>query len=567
MSDEKQAELKERSKIFKRIEFSEESYRKQVAAEDARNLAYWRGNFWDGDGTSAFPELSGYNAQQNEVFPILDSMASALAMDLPQVEALDHREMSYKVPSRGQDDTFSGRRIAAILNWMAEQDDYDESTREATLHAMLFGKGAIRKITWSKEVGRVIWRLKMPWEVFFDPTARRLKDCSWISERFILHESEVRARVENEYYEPSANKHVRADTYPRELIDEHMGYDESRERRREGLKEYVTMHEYWDFRRGKLYHIHMGTKQIMMEAEVPYGNPYDQLAFHSGIGRIRGIPDTSLIAPLQQDINELVSARREMVRRLPRRMFYDKAMFPNEDDAMRWMNSATWDPVPIETDGQALVGDMIYVTPEMPTTFDFNRHLEAAEYGIKNIAGLGDFQRGEVRNIRTAAEANMIQASVQGRMNVRLRLLTKFVKRGFDSAAEVLRWAVENSGASEIDLQYIVSATQVDADASLLAQDIQSMHHFRVLPFSPLMEDKHVRREQLVALLGQLASAPTVEEINWREITRELIDLFDVRPSIVKEKVEEEPEMAAELPPELPPDMAGLPGIAQFPGG
>jgi len=248
-------------------------------------------------------------------------------------------------------------------------------------------------------------------------------------------------------------------------------------------------------------------------------------------------------------------------------MFYDKAMFPNEDDAMRWMNSATWDPVPIETDGQALVGDMIYVTPEMPTTFDFNRHLEAAEYGIKNIAGLGDFQRGEVRNIRTAAEANMIQASVQGRMNVRLRLLTKFVKRGFDSAAEVLRWAVENSGASEIDLQYIVSATQVDADASLLAQDIQSMHHFRVLPFSPLMEDKHVRREQLVALLGQLASAPTVEEINWREITRELIDLFDVRPSIVKEKVEEEPEMAAELPPELPPDMAGLPGIAQFPGG
>lgn len=556
MSDKK----KEIAKIFSKIELSEEAYRKQIAQEDARNLSYWRGQFWEGDGTTVFPDLQGYNAEQNEVFPILDTMSSALALDLPQIEALDQRQRSYDQPQRHDDLTFSGRRIAALLNWMAERDDLDETTRESTLHAMLFSKGAIRKITWSRELKQVIWRLKMPWEVFVDPTARRMKDIGWAAERFILHQSQLRERIDQEYYTPSEGKAVKSDTYPRELIEEYMTHDESVERRREALKEYITLHEYWDFRAGKLYHIHMGSKQVLMEADVPYGNPYDQLLFHSGIGRVRGVPDVTLVAPLQRDINEMVSARREMVRRLPRRMFYDKALFPSEDDAMRWMSSATWDPVPVETDGQALVGDMIYVSPEMPSTFDFNTHLQSSQIHIKQLAGLGDFQRGEVKNIRTAAEANMIQASIQGRLNVRLRVLTKYVKRGFDKAADVLRWAAENPEASGIDVQMYVRETQADVDASVLMNDImQNSAKFRILPFSPLMEDKHVRREQLVALLSQLSASPSVEEINWREITRELIDLFGVRPSVVKQEDEMQEQPAVEPP--IP-----MPGMGVFPG-
>ena len=146
----------------------------------------------------------------------------------------------------------------------------------------------------------------------------------------------------------------------------------------------------------------------------------------------------------------------------------------------------------------------------------------------------------------------MIQSSVQGRLNVRLRILTKYVRRGFDKAAAVLRWAAENPEASGIDLDYMAMATQADVGASVLYYDLtQHMPKFRVLPFSPLMEDKFVRREQLVGLLGQLASSPSAEEINWREITRELIDLFGVRPSIIKG----EAEAAAEPQPAPPAAM------------
>jgi len=559
MKSENAKLLKKAKKIMAHINHTEEHYRKNIASDDARNLAYWRGKFWGGDGNSSFPELRGYNAEQNEVFPILDTIISALALDLPQCECLDARQRSHEIPQRSEDPALSGRRIASVLNWMAEEDDMDEMARESVLHALLFSSGAIRKITWSTELGRVIWRLKMPWEVQFDPVARRISDISWASERFILHESTVRSRIEEGYYTLSENRMIKPDTYPRSLISDYQNDDSEKKARDEGLKEYVALHEYWDFREGKLYHIHMGTKQIVMEADAPYGNPYDQLCFHPGVGRIRGIPDASLIAPLQQDINELVSARKEIVRRLPRRMFYDKAMFPSEEDAARFMNSATWEPVPVETDGQSLVGDMIFVTPEMPTTFDFNNHLNQASGHIKNIAGMADFQRGEVKNIRTAAEANMIQMSIQGRMQVRTRLLIKFIKRGFDKGSNIMRWAITNEEASGVRMKELTSVTQVDVEPDVLKRDfIDNMPKFRVLPFSPLMEDRVVRREQLVQLLGSFASTPSGDEVDWREVAKELVEMFNIRPSIMKEdQKEEEPILE-----QLPPAMGGIP----FPG-
>lgn len=545
---EKQKLKKTAKQIIGIIKQSEENYKKNVAREDARNLSYWRGKFWEGDGYAVASDIENYNAQQNEIFPIIDTIASSLALDLPQCEVLDVRQRTYDVPNRFTDTTFTGRRIASVLNWMADRDNLDDTTREATLHAMLFSIGGVRKITWSKERGQVIWRMKMPWEVQFDPSARRLTDISWASERFMLHESVVRQRIESGYYVLQNGKAIKPDTFPRSLIESFLNdaYDD-KQYEKEMLKEYVTLHEYWDFRKKLLYHVHTGTDQILMITELPYGNPYDQLVFHDGVGRLRGIPDVSLLAPLQQDINELVSARREIVRRLPKRMFYDKAMFPNEEDAARFMSSQTWEPVPVETDGQALVGDMVYVTPDMPTTFDFNRHLEQATVNIKNIAGMADYQRGQVRNIRTAAEANMVQSSVQGRMQVRTRVLTKFVKRGFDKAMSIMRWAIENQEASGVNMEMITKSTQLDVEPNVLAREIvESSPQFRILPFSPLMEDKIVRREQLVALLGQFASTPSNEEVDWREITKELVDMFSVRPSILKDDYDVEEEAVAQ---------------------
>ena len=49
------------------VQQMEDNYRKFRAGEDARNLAYWRGNFWAGDGVRVLEqEVKNYRAQLNE---------------------------------------------------------------------------------------------------------------------------------------------------------------------------------------------------------------------------------------------------------------------------------------------------------------------------------------------------------------------------------------------------------------------------------------------------------------------------------------------------------------------
>jgi len=539
-------------KMVALVHQTEENFKQYRADELIRNLSYYRGEFWNGDGYSMGVEARSsrnYAAIQNEVFPIIDTIASSLAMDLPQVEALDQRESSYKVPDRHQDPTFAGRRIASALNFFAEEDSLDETLRELILHSLLFDMSVI-KVMWSVELGRPIWRTKLPWEVHFDPNAKRASDAMWAFERFALHIDDLRDRVDSGIY-TAPKKGIKGDSYPRSLVHEHMKDEAELKLRDAGLKEYVSLVEFWDFKEKKLYHIHVDTGQLMMESEIPYGRPYEVLVFHPGIGRIRGIPDTSLIAPLQRDINELVSARREVVARLPKRMLIDSKLFRSEDEFERWKNAKTWEPTLIHGPPDGTIDQHVWVSPEMETTFDFNRHLNQSIDSIRWLPGMADYQQGQVKNIRTAAEANMIRSAIEGRLAIRSRKVVRVVTTMFRKSLDAFKWALVNKDISGVNIDRLSRLVQTDVDAPTFERDVlHGAPNFRLLPFSPLMEDKITRRAHLIELVQYLSAAsPLADSIDQRELAREIVDAFGFRPSIVKaEEVPEEPpvdEMAA----------------------
>ena len=547
------------------IQQMEDNYRKFRAGEDARNLAYWRGQFWAGDGIRVMAEeVKNYRAQLNETFPILDTIASALAMDLPQVEALDHRSHEFGTTTRAQDPFFVGKRIASVLNLYATEDDLDDTLHEMVLHSLIFAKGGIVKASWSAQQQRVIWRLKMPWEVFFDPQARRMSDANWAFERFPIHYDTYKQRVDDGIYRRPV-KEIKPDTYPRSLVEDEINDEQEKDLRSKGLREYITIYEYWDFRKGVLYHMTVEPMEVLMVAPLPWGNPYTSLVYNSGIGRMDGVPDATLIAPVQRDINELVSARREMVARLPRRMMLDRRLFRSEEEWERFKNARAWEPTLLDAPADGNIAQSIFVSPEMPTTFDFNKHLDSARENVRYIPGTGDFQRGQVANIRTAAEANMIRASVEGRMNVRVRRTVKAAKLMFDRALECIRWAVANPEASGIDIPRLWAETQSDVDMFTFRGDLLNENFkFRLLPFSPLMEDKVARRNALERLLSVMANTPMAPNFDWRELAREVQDAYNMRPSVVTEAAPPPPEAgAAGVPGAMPPGMPpGLPGVA-----
>jgi hypothetical protein len=84
---------------------------------------------------------------------------------------------------------------------------------------------------------------------------------------------------------------------------------------------------------------------------------------------------------------------------------------------------------------------------------------------------------------------------------------------------------------------------------------------FRLLPFSPLMEDKVARRNALERLLSVMANTPMAPNFDWRELAREVQDAYNMRPSVVTDAPPPAPEAGpagapAGMPPGMPP---GLP--------
>lgn len=528
------SEDKNRRRMLALVQQTEKWFEDNIAEEAMRNLAYYRGKFWAGDGYASNKKVRNYAAQKNEVFPIIDTIVSTLAMDLPQVESLDQRARTASMPVRATDKTIQGRRISAVLNWFAEEDELDSVVQELVLHALLF-RTSVVKVSWSSSLGRPVWRTKLPWEVHFDPMAKRVADAAWCFERFTIHSDDLKSRIKSKVYS-KPKKGIRADAYPRTLIDQ---YDKDLDSKQEqlkslGLKEYVSLIEFWDFRSGKLYHLHPPTGQVLMETTIPYGRPYEALVFHNGVGRIDGIPDVTLIAEMQRDINELVSARREIVSRLPKRMLVDATLFRSDDEFSRWKNSRTWEPQLVQKPVDGKIADRVFVTPSMDTSFDFNRTLEDEVQGVRRIVGEADYQRGVVKNIRTAAEVDAMRGSVEGRVNIRMRKLLRIVKAMFELGQSVTRWAVINREDSRIDLAKLAAMTQVDVDGEVVASDFrEGVVNFRLLPFSPLMEDKHTRRDSLTQLLPTLMGSPLLEHIDQKELMKEIIELYGWRPSIM----------------------------------
>lgn len=536
-TDEEAAAEKKKRRMIGLVQQTEKWFKDNLADEAVRNLAYYRGKFWAGDGYGSTAKIRNYAAQKNEIFPIVDTIVSTLAMDLPQVEVQDQRTRTADEPTRQTDATIQGRRIASCMNWFAERDELDAVVQELVLHGLLF-RQAVVKVSWSSALGRPVWRTKLPWEVHFDPMAKRISDAAWCFERFTLHSDDLKNRVKSGVYK-KPKKGIKPDAYPRTLLDAHDKDLDSRQEQLKqlGLKEYVSIVEFWDFRSGRLFHIHPPTGQILMEAGIPYGRPYEVLVFHNGVGRIGGVPDVSLIAEMQRDINELVSARREIVSRLPKRMLVDSSLFRSDDEFSRWKNSRTWEPQLVQKPMDGKIGDRVFVTPAMDTTFDFNKTLEDEVGSVRRIVGEADYQRGQVNNIRTAAEANALRGAVEGRVNIRMKKLVRVVKAMFDRALDVTRWAVANPEDSGIDLKVLAQHTQADADASVLQEDfLNGAISFRLLPFSPLMEDKNTRRESMAQLLPPLLGSPLGEHFDMHELGREVVELFGWRPSIVKPK-------------------------------
>lgn len=532
------------------------AYKRHHRADDVRNLDYFRGEVWKGDATLPEAKERAYQAQQNEVFPAVDSIVSALALDVPQVEAIGTRVRSYGYVSRAQDEHYIGQRVVAPLNMWAHDDDLDSTVASLVLGGCIFRRGGLVKTSWSPEDGCVIWRPKLPWHLHQDPDQPRIEDAKWCFETFELPMEDLIERIESGVYRRPP-KAIRPDVLPRDVYleaAEDKAYEDAREAT---LVESVNMVEFWDFRRHRLYHMHQASGAVLMVAEASYGNPYRQLLFTPPIGQPTQPSIVDLLAPGQLDINILLSARREWVDTLAPRTGMNADFFPDDDARNSYTNSSPTKPFIFRKPPNANVGEMFYRDVPAQTTPDFNRHIADTVTAGRYAVGLSAMNRGVSENIRTAEEASAIRANTDGRQAVKMRRVVRVVRGMFENGLAALQWAVRNQEHSRIDLRRLHEECIADVDLGTWARELaHATTKFRVLPFSPAMEDRYARRDSLSMLLPQLPPQ-VLAQFDEVELAREVQELYGMRPSVLRGN------RPAAAPPGIP---GGAPG-ALLPGG
>ena len=96
-----------------------------------------------------------------------------------------------------------------------------------------------------------------------------------------------------------------------------------------------------------------------------------------------------------------------MVQRLLPKIAYDPSVFLNATEEKKFLNGRSWEPSRLKASDRP-PGQHFFVTPDIPTGFDFNQHLRNCTESLRYTAGTDAWQRGKAQNIRTASEAGML---------------------------------------------------------------------------------------------------------------------------------------------------------------
>ena len=570
------------SQIMARVDRAESYYEDWYAQQDATNRSYVRGSFWANRtdlerSTSEVQPMSpmatalAYQAQQNEIWPAVESKVTLLVPDMPACSFQDLREGASSPDGNPQNSAGAGRRRASVLNYWCRMDHLRGTLTKWIQSAITYNRGGVLKVEWDADQQRPIVRERMPWEVLWDPSARHMDDIGWYFERIDLELEEFQARMDNgEYVSTPELRRVKGQAQHQGKIE--LYQDDSLQRQKErNLEEiWVPIIEFWDCRHRKVYHVHPETRTVLMCRETAVPRPYVHLLFNLEPGRLEGVSDVTHAAPDQQQINEMVSARQDCVRRLAPRPMGDASIFDSEDKQKQFenskMTSISWVNPP-EGSGRS-IQDYFWVFPAVQLPNDWNMHYDQTVQHIRYLMAIPDFQRGQVANIRTAQEAYMLQQASTGRLAAQAATLKVAVIELFEVMDEYLKWAVE---AAALDLAVLlpkISTAMVDVAAwGEELRQFQGM--LTVNAFSPLMEDPITVQSKLEQLLPAIASYPPLAAAySWYDVAQEIARAHGWEKSVVVPREEwTRLAQAAQTPPpgappaEAPPEGAPPEGV------
>jgi len=272
-----------------------------------------------------------------------------------------------------------------------------------------------------------------PYDFFVDDTATDLDDARWVAQRITLPVDEVEG---NSNWSKTARDELTA-TVNDYRAPGNRGAEWTRkdgpsiESEGDGAWETVTLWEFYDLRTRHLLVFADSAEHALFDDDMPWSNR------HSGFVHMRnsrasgtdfwGFSDVEAIASLQQALNEMLTEQMDNARRAGNKYAVDDDVW--SDDLKAALESDMPEEVfRVVNDSQRPLSDLILPLERQPLPADVYQARTDADYFMRAVLGLSDFQTGgngadrmsataasmvgDVTSIRAAAKAAQVEAGV-----------------------------------------------------------------------------------------------------------------------------------------------------------
>lgn len=456
-------------------------------------------------------EANRLTSSLNILFAIIESAISSLLPVNPQVTAILREESEPDVTNAPE----------AYVNTALDLCEYRNEQRLSLTDASLCGR-SVYKTTWNAETNMPEVRAVDPRTIFFDLTARRIKDIRYFFETTVLSVPEFKRRVRmRKYHLPDGETEddICGDSYPQYLLDTGKGSMPQQYIALKNYQQWITVYEFYDIENKTVSHWTSAYDVPLMQEKLTY-LPYTLWTLNSNAQDCRGMSEALLVKSNIEDINDCMTMWINVVRRQIPSIAYDSTTL-SEEEMQQWARAKIGDLTPMKASGRPL-SDLFTALPMPTIPPNMPEYQGKLESNVSYVSALADNTRAQVSGARTATELALIQSQMQTRLASR--------QGNLDSATEDIASKILYLGSKYLGKTMSVKGksswiqvARKDLDATKLI--------FKVVPYSPLEQNRAVIEERWGKALQYMQQRP--DAFDWSVIDQQFVELFRLDPNVL----------------------------------
>lgn len=560
------------------VEAARKGYAKSDGMADIAAADYVAAHAWQDEPEKKATDA--FAAEQDEIYPVYDTLASSLAIRDPSCAA-----RSEKAGVKASEaDYLSAQRVAATLTHLSSLGHFGEELSNAVRSALLFRRGGVLFAEPDPENGKVSLTCLRQYEVFIDPSGGRVEKANWAIRVIQLHAKDWKKRFEPGAPLPDGTPGPPTYSLPEGVVvlpDQELhqdptwkgltpSADQELAKAEAKLFPRYTVIEYWNFAEGTLSHLSATKPCFLMQVPIPYGNPFHVLLLDPlAETNMKQMPVVQRLLNPQRRLNQAVSNEHDIVVSNYQRTLINAALFNNDDkkrQAFRQMRPNDALDVDIPADGK--MTDLVHVVQPAQMTQDAKQYIADTVTHMRYLAGADAFRgRGEGSGIRTAEEVAAMQVSATARSESRVSRIDTTLSAVFRTVLRILLWMIDNAAELGFDPTPIYTASQrncsfeewVAALRAAAAPDLLELQ-----PYGAIKENVANREKGIDKVLGLSDSPVAGPHINIRRVLAELFQTYRQPPQFLADPPPEAGGNAG--PPGAPAGPPLLPGEGALPG-